>query len=528
MLSRDRLPKTRSASIKFYREVLERAAQKSPNHIILAKRTLARNDLFFLLTVICKRKDINNEWLFARCREVEAEPNGCLDLWAREHYKSTIITFGLTIQDIIASHGDDPEPRYNGREVTVGLFSHTRPIAKAFLRQIKHELETNEELIRLFPDVLYAKPREQSPKWSEDEGLVVKRKTNPKEATVEASGLVDGQPTSKHFFIRTYDDVVTRESVGTPEMIQKTTQAWELSDNLGVEDGWVRYAGTRYNQFDTYRVMMDREVVKVRLYPCTSDGSEDFTKAVLRSPEWLAEKRKVQGPYTFGAQMLLNPTADKAQGFRTEWLKYWPATSAVNLNVYIIVDPASKKKKKNDYTSMWVIGCGGDKSYYALDAVRDRLNLRQRAAMLFSLHRKWRPKAVGYEEYGLQADIEHCEYMMGQENYRFTITKLGGKLAKEDRIKRLVPIFEQGRLYLPQSGIVRTNHEGHSVDVIRSFVQEEYEAFPVCTHDDALDSLSRILDDEMSVTWPTPIDETHPEWMREHLDDDGGSDFMTA
>jgi hypothetical protein len=63
-----------------------------------------------------------------------------LDLWAREHYKSTVITFALTIQDIL----NDPE-------ITVGIFSHTRPIAKAFLRQIKQEFETNEDLKAGFP-----------------------------------------------------------------------------------------------------------------------------------------------------------------------------------------------------------------------------------------------------------------------------------------------------------------------------------------------------------------------------------------
>jgi hypothetical protein len=141
-------------------------------------------------------------------------PDGYLDLWAREHWKSSIITFALTIQDILR----DPE-------VTVGIFSHTRPIAKAFLRQIKQEFERNERLKRWFPDVLWADPRNDSPKWSEDEGITVKRKGNPKEATVEAWGLVDGQPTSKHFSKLVYDDVVTRESVTTPEMMAKTTDA---------------------------------------------------------------------------------------------------------------------------------------------------------------------------------------------------------------------------------------------------------------------------------------------------------------
>ena len=174
-------------------------------------------DLFFLLIHGLRRIDADRDWLFERCREVQKDPNNRLDLWSREHYKSTIITFGLTIQDVL----NDPD-------ITVGIFSHTRPIAKGFLRQIKREFESNDFLKQLFPDVLWANPQTEAPKWSEDEGLIVKRKGNPKEGTVEAWGLVDGQPTSKHYKLMVYDDTVTRESVTTPDMIAKVTEAWEL------------------------------------------------------------------------------------------------------------------------------------------------------------------------------------------------------------------------------------------------------------------------------------------------------------
>ena len=146
------------------------------------------------------------------CREVQANPNGYIDIWSREHYKSSLITFGKTIQDILASHGEDPLPEWNGREVTVGIFSFNRPAAKDFLRQIKIEFENNAELKQLFPDILYGNPKRDAQKWSEDDGLIVKRKSNPREATIEASGLVDGQPTGKHYVLRVYDDVVTLES----------------------------------------------------------------------------------------------------------------------------------------------------------------------------------------------------------------------------------------------------------------------------------------------------------------------------
>ena len=165
---------------------------------------------------------MEREWLFQRCREIQKNPDGYLDLWFREGYKSTIITFGLTIMEILMSHGEDP---LIDNELTFGIFSHNRPIAKGFLRQIKRELEINDRLKEWFPDVLYANPEKESPKWSEDDGLLVKRKSNPKESTVEAWGLVDSQPTSKHFQRLIYDDVVTLESVRSPDMMQKTTES---------------------------------------------------------------------------------------------------------------------------------------------------------------------------------------------------------------------------------------------------------------------------------------------------------------
>ncbi len=509
------LPKTRDASVAFYKAFLGDAARRGPGVLWKAKRWLCRNDLFYLLVVVCNRKDIDRPWLFERCREVCARPNGYLDLWARFHYKSTLLSYGLSLQDILASHGEGPEARYDGREVTIGIFSFNRPTAKAFLRQIKYEMETNDTLKALFPDVLWQAPQKQSQKWSEDDGLIVKRRTNPKEATIEAYGMIDSMPTSKHYFIRVYDDIITKEAVTNPEMIQKVTDAWALSLNLGTPGGIARYIGTRYALFDTYATMIERGI-PARLHPCTSDGSQDWSKSVLVDPAFLAEQRQLQGPYVFAAQMLLDPVADKAQGFKLEWLRYWPATSDANMTKIIIVDPASKKKKTSDYTTMWVIGLGGDQNYYILDCVRDRLNLTDRAKNLFSLHRRWRPRHVGYEEYGLQADIEHMNYVMGIENYRFDIKALGGPLAKEDRIKSLVPVFEAGRIWLPETGIVRQDYEGVSRNLIRVFTEEEYQPFPVLMHDDMLDCLARITDPDFGLVFPEPVaDEESPLWMRD-------------
>lgn len=484
-------------ALEFYRDFLSDARKYGEAQSKAAMRELALRDLFFLLYHLLNRKDINRPWLYEKVREVEDSPNGNLDLWAREHYKTTIITFGLTIQDILF----DPE-------ITIGIFSFNRPTAKAFLRSIKWEMESNQALKSLFDDILWAVPEKESPKWSEDDGLIVKRTSNPKEATVEAWGLIEAMPTAKHYKVRVYDDIITERQVTNPEMIQKVTQAWELSLNLGSQQSSTRYGvaniqrycGTRYHFNDPYREIVARGIVKERKHPGTLDGKVDG-EPVLWSREVIAEKRKEMGPYTFGCQVLLNPVADEAQGFKEEWLSYWKRDSWEGWNLYLLCDPAGEKKKTNDYTVMVVIGLAPDKNYYLIDGIRDRLNLTERTNQLFKFHREYHPLKTGYEKYGKDSDIEHIEFMMQTENYRFHITELGGQTPKNDRIRKLVPIFEQKRFYLPTK-LMFIDKENKQKDLIKLFIDEEYSVFPVAWHDDMLDCMARIIHEELKAVFP--------------------------
>ena len=491
---------------------------------------MGRYDRYFRFTMILRRGDGFHHWLYERCREVEAETDDCLDLWARGHYKSSFITFAGSFQEMIKDS-----------EITIGIFSHNRPIAKAFLDQIKVECETNDNLFRYYPDVFWKNPKKDSPSWSLDSGITMIRKTNPKEKTIEAWGLVDSQPVSKHFDLRIYNDVVTMDSVATPEMILKTTERWELSQNLaktefveGEKPGRQWHEGTRYSFGDTYGILLTRKALKPRLYPATDNGLPDGNPVFLTETAW-ERKKQAESPRTIATQQLQNPLAGEEQEFKESWIRRWEVRPET-LNVAILVDPASSKKKGTSNTAMPVIGVGHGLNKYLLDGACHKMSLTERWVMLKSLRNKWlnqpgvQTVTIGYEKYGMQADIEHFHEMMELEEESFPIQELNWPRddtnAKDDRIRRLIPDHQNWRFFYPwerdsskpnevdtarmrkadeqkkgylcAKPIKRRNQDGHIYNLVDWFIANEYMFFPATTSKDFLDAMSRIYDLEIS------------------------------
>lgn len=493
---------------------------------------IGRGDRFFLLTHILHRPDAIHPWLYDRCREVEAKPDECLDLWARFHYKSTIITFAGAIQEIL-----------NNPDITIAIFSHTKGIARGFLEQIKRELESNDYLKSLYPEILWQEPSKESSCWSLDRGIVVKRKSNPKEATAEAWGLVDGQPTSRHFNLRIYDDTVSEESVGTADQIAKTTSRWELSQNLG--DGrknrrW--HIGTRYDQADTYRTLIERSVLTVRLYAATDTGTMEGKPIFMTQEAW-DKKCRDESSRTIACQMLQNPSAGNNAEFSLDQFRLYEIRPTT-LNVYIVCDYAGSRKSGSNRTAYAVIGMDAASNFYLLDGICHRLKLSERWKWLKFYHRKWSTQPgiqslrVGYERYGAQSDIEHFEQMMRLEKYSFLIEELNtprdGEISKDNRIRRLQPKHEAGSWWYPyhpcldidedtfswipgkeeqytklQNQVIgrgedylvarRINHKdenGKVYNLIKWFLDTEYLFFPTSKDKDFFDAMARIDDME--------------------------------
>lgn len=468
------------------------------NHL----RWFGRRDLFFLLVYLLHRTHFIRDsrtasWTFARCAEVQDSPDNHLDLWTRATFKSEIITFGLTIQDIL----NDPE-------VTFGFFSHNRPMAKDFLELIKREFETNDLLQGLYPEILWKEPklecRRASVAWSADDGITVKRKGNPKEATVEAWGLVDGQPTGKRFKKLVYDDVVNRDQI-SPLMITKTNQEFMNSLLLTASDPPVfRYIATFQEIGDTTQHLIDEHFGTLRKRPTLNAGGV----SECLSEETFGWFKKNLAPKVFALQILLDPSKSKEEhdiGFHQDWIDWYSEIPPRRMmNVYILVDPAGNKTDSNSRFTLDVVGLCADKKVRWLDGVWDKLDLEDCWQVLFAMVQKWEPLKVGYECYAMQRDIEHYEHRMNEVNYRFNIVKLGGTthLSKDQKIEALIPWFRDRRWLFPRAGLHKRLKSGEPVELVKNFIEREYLLFPYTKLKDGLDCKALITRSELGVVWP--------------------------
>lgn len=215
-------------------------------------------------------------------------------------------------------------------------------------------------------------------------------------------------------------------------------------------------------------------------------------------------------------QYLQSPVPMGGGEFKDEWIQYYKAGSVKpkEMNICILVDQAGgeelnrKKRKLSDWTVIQVWGLASDNNYYLLDMIRDRLNPTDRIENIFMMVRKWnsltgKPPRVGCEQIGLMTDTHYLKEKQRQDAYHFPVIPLGAgqKISKEERIRKLIPIMQQRRMYVPES-LIYVDSEGRRWDLIREFVDVELATFPKSRYDDVIDCASRILDTELAMNFP--------------------------
>lgn len=472
------------------------------------KRWLCRNDLFYLCAItgnhkiaalpsifeqFCDEVSLMN-WEIVRCGlhpasegmlavdEVDSEDisRQRIYLCYRAFFKSTIVTKVHSLQLLL-----------NFPNIRICLGHNKQDNSSDNLMAIKNFFR-NTEVGKLFPECI-----PDGKEWGNLSGFSLANKTDyaRSEDNIEAIG-VGTEITGKHWDVAKKDDFVTEDSVNTEEQIKKTSD-YDDRFNVGhftdsrykIQD----YSGTRYHFADLYSKKITEPGMKVIKIPITIDGvmpthTERFTTEDIKS------MKETIHPWTWNCQMELDPIDPLRMQFNSGMLHYWDILP-VGLNFYLLVDPASAKKKRSDSTAMQVVGVikdnHGRRLKFVADGIRDKLNPKQRVDTAIELAKLWKIKGCAWEAIGFQeTDCVYLEEKRRVEKLFFDIVEIKSHMsAKEDRIRSLVPQYANHEWFWPPKGKVVKHSEftGKNYD-LTEVMEYEILKFPLGEHDDSIDA----------------------------------------
>lgn len=404
----------------------------------------------------------------------------------RTYYKTTIITKIHSLQLLL-----------NFPNIHIVLAHNKQENSSDNLVSIKNCFLTT-GLKYLYPDYI---PNTKD--WGNMSGFSVACRTdkNRSEENIEAVG-VDTEITGRHYQVAKKNDLVTEKSVTTEEQIKKTLD-WDERFNVGMfDDPQIRlqdYEGTRYHFADLYSVKLNDPKIKFIDIPVLKDRNPDnVTAENISNPkrfsiDGIQELKK--NMWVFNCQMLLRPDDPARMQLGQEMIAYFDEIPAEGNN-YLLVDPASKRKKRSDYTVMLVVKLAyidGELRYLIVDGIRDKIDPKQRIDNAIELAIKWNIRESGWEESGLGDDNFYLEEKRREKRLFFTVTPVKTiRVAKEDNIRNiLVPQYAQHKWLWPKKGAVvkHSIFDGRNYDLTED-MEYEFLQFPLCEHDDLLDTMT--------------------------------------
>ena len=404
----------------------------------------------------------------------------------RAFYKTTIVSKVHSLQLIL-----------NFPNIHILLAHNVEANASANLVAIKNYFLTT-DLKYLFPKYI-----PKTKEWGNMTSFSVATRTDwgRDEHTLMAVG-VDTQITGGHWQVAKFNDLVTQDSVNTKDQIEKTKD-WDSRFNIGHFDdaqyAIIDYEGTRYHNADLYATKISNPRIKFIEYPLQKDKDptnfrvENISNPARYSPEGIKDMQSDM--WVYNCQMLLKPEDPARRQFTQAMIAYFDSIPR-GCNFYLLVDPASKRKKKSDYTVMLIVAVGwvkGELKYLIVDGVRDKLNPKQRIDTAIDLAIKWGIRESGWEEVGLGDDNFYLEEKRREKQIYFTVTPVKtSQVSKEDRIRNiLMPEYAQHKWLWPnKNSLVKYSlFDGKNYDLT---VDMDFEMmqFPLCEHDDLLDTMT--------------------------------------
>ncbi len=427
-------------------------------------RKLALGDLYFLNRYILGRADMENQWCYDRCMDVQQHPDNHVDIWFRGGYKSSIITISKTIQDILTNP-----------LLTFNIFSFREASASSFVSAMANTFKMNDLLKTVFPEEIPT--GSAADKWLTNSKISLNgRNFGRKEHNVQCSGFIEGLPVGAHFDYCIYDDVVTRDSVATKDLISKSIECYGLSRNLTSMIDKQRVIGTRYSYEDLFNHLQTMPSLTFREHKVYNDDRSTN----LYSSQQVEAKRAQMGSWVFACQMMNEPINPETAVFqRSDMLLFASLPTDVDTEVSILVDPAiSEKSRADKCVVMAVVTQGSD--VFVDDYVSGvGMGIDATAAAIIRLARRYnKVRRIGIEMVAYQKALRNpVQEALLKAGLHIPVVELKADRAKRERILGLQPYSECHRLHCREH---------------MSELHYEFDHYPAVSHDDHLDVLAYI------------------------------------
>lgn len=419
-----------------------------------------------------------------------------LVVMARTHLKTTIAGTHYPLWRAVRAFYRDQV------DLRTLITCNTAENARKSVRQIRGIVEENPLFQVLFPEVI---PDFTRVKWTDSAASLNRRTVYPEE-TFEAAGI-GSNIIRRHFNLIIEDDTLApkkdaltgEEVLPTLEDIEKAIGFHKLTIPLLItyEEDQRVYIGTRWAAGDVIQHIKDNELISAggRFgefdVPALVDGKNSYKRFSLTA---LKSIRQDMGPYMFSALYLNEPVASEFMKFRRDWVRYYVpdymgsdeklADAAGRFKaaqeegkVVVTVDPADPPtgRRSQDYSS--IVSCLHSKyGLFILRYRRARVSEGQLLADVLDVA-ELDGASVVRVEVDRYANLEAgFRVEMANRNKYFQIdpVKTRGK-AKEARILRLAPLFENGMVFL-RPGM--------------NELENELFSFPRGKHDDIIDALA--------------------------------------
>lgn len=214
---------------------------------IKALQTACKTDLRFLCKEVLGMQDWEDGLHNDLAKQLDSPASRKLFLMPRGHLKSSIITVGWGLQQVLK----DPNIR-------VLITNAVWDKARAFLNQISGYLTDRSALPQIFGAF-------QTPnmRWTRDE-IEIAQKTSRtiKEPTISTAGL-EKSLTGYHYDLIIHDDLVDKENVTTKEQIEKVKGFYRNSLPLLDPGGRIVVIGTRWVIGDLYQELIETTATKI-------------------------------------------------------------------------------------------------------------------------------------------------------------------------------------------------------------------------------------------------------------------------